>query len=42
VGSNGAILPTATFGKITQTVNPTGLVGTGTPRELEFALRITY
>ncbi len=30
------------FGVITSTVNPSGLVGTGTPRELEFALRITY
>ncbi len=34
--------PTASFGNITSTVNPAGLVGTGTPRELEFALRITY
>ncbi len=32
----------ANFGNITSTVNPAGLVGTGTPRELEFALRITY
>ena len=32
----------ASFGNITTTVNPSGLVGTGTPRELEFALRITY
>jgi len=32
----------ASFGNITSTVNPSGLVGTGTPRELEFALRITY
>ncbi len=32
----------ASFGNITSTVNPAGLVGTGTPRELEFALRITY
>ncbi len=42
VGSNGQLAPTVGFGKITSTVNPTGLVGTGTPRELEFALRITY
>ncbi len=32
----------ASFGNITATVNPAGLVGLGTPRELEFALRITY
>ena len=32
----------ASFGVITSTVNPAGLVGTGTPRELEFALRLTY
>ncbi len=32
----------AAFGNITSTVNPAGLVGTGTPRELEFALRLTY
>jgi hypothetical protein len=42
VGSAGQIVPTSGFGKITATVNPTGLVGTGTPRELEFALRFTY
>ena len=42
VGSAGQIAPTGSFGKITSTVNPTGLVGTGTPRELEFSLRITY
>jgi hypothetical protein len=42
VGSAGQIAPTSGFGKITSTVNPTGLVGTGTPRELEFALRFTY
>ena len=41
VGSN-FITPTASFGRITSTVNPAGLVGTGTPRELEFALRLTY
>ena len=32
----------ASFGNITSTVNPAGLVGLGTPRELEFALRLTY
>jgi hypothetical protein len=32
----------ASFGQITSTVNPAGLVGTGTPRELEFALRLTF
>lgn len=32
----------ASFGKITSTVNSAGLVGTGTPRVLEFSLRITY
>jgi hypothetical protein len=42
VGANGQIAPTSSFGKTTSTVNPTGLVGTGTPRELEFALRFTY
>lgn len=42
VGSAGQIVPTGNFGKITSTVNPTGLVGTGTPRELELALRFTY
>lgn len=36
------IAPPATFGQITSTINSTGLVGTGTPRVLEFALRITY
>ena len=36
------ISPPATFGQITSTINSTGLVGTGTPRVLEFALRITY
>jgi hypothetical protein len=30
------------FGAITSTVNSAGLVGTGTPRVLEFSLRITY
>lgn len=32
----------ANFGRITSTVNSAGLVGTGTPRVLEFSLRITY
>jgi hypothetical protein len=32
----------SSFGKITSTVNSAGLVGTGTPRVLEFSLRITY
>lgn len=30
------------FGQITSTVNSAGLVGTGTPRVLEFGLRISY
>ena len=42
VGSNGLISAPASFGVITSTVNPAGLVGTGTPRELEFALRLTF
>lgn len=32
----------SSFGKITSTVNSAGLVGTGTPRVLEFSLRVTY
>jgi hypothetical protein len=32
----------ASFGKITSMVNNAGLVGTGTPRILEFSLRLTY
>jgi hypothetical protein len=32
----------SSFGAITSTVNSAGLVGTGTPRVLEFSLRITY
>jgi hypothetical protein len=32
----------ASFGTITSTVNSAGLVGSGTPRVLEFSLRITY
>lgn len=42
VGSAGQIVPTSSFGVITATVNPSGLVGTGTPREFEFSLRLTY
>lgn len=32
----------SSFGHIASTVNSAGLVGTGTPRVLEFSLRITY
>lgn len=32
----------SSFGRITSMVNSAGLVGTGTPRVLEFSLRITY
>lgn len=32
----------SSFGHITSTVNNAGLVGTGTPRVLEFSLRLTY
>ncbi|HWZ49949.1 MAG TPA: carboxypeptidase regulatory-like domain-containing protein [Granulicella sp.] len=32
----------SSFGALTSTVNSAGLVGTGTPRVLEFSLRITY
>jgi hypothetical protein len=32
----------ASFGRITTTVNSAGLVGTGTPRVLEFSLPFTY
>jgi hypothetical protein len=39
---NLVLSPPGTFGQITSTINSTGLVGTGTPRVLEFALRITY
>jgi hypothetical protein len=42
VGSNGLISAPASFGVITSTVNPAGLVGTGTPRELEFGLRASF
>ena len=37
-----ALTVPASFGTITSTVNSAGLVGTGTPRVLEFSLRITY
>lgn len=40
-GARALTVP-ASFGKITSTVNSAGLVGTGTPRVLEFSLRITY
>jgi Carboxypeptidase regulatory-like domain/TonB dependent receptor len=33
---------TASFGHITSVINTTGLVGTGTPRQMEFALRLNY
>jgi hypothetical protein len=32
----------SSFGQITSTVNSAGLVGTGTPRVLEFSLRVNY
>jgi hypothetical protein len=37
-----ALTVPSSFGKITSTVNSAGLVGTGTPRVLEFSLRVTY
>jgi hypothetical protein len=37
-----ALTVPASFGTITSTVNSAGLVGTGTPRVLEFSLRVTY
>lgn len=40
-GTRALTVPSS-FGAITSTVNSAGLVGTGTPRVLEFALRITY
>jgi hypothetical protein len=33
---------TASFGHITSVINTTGLVGTGTPRQMEFALRPNF
>jgi hypothetical protein len=33
---------TASFGHITSVINTTGLVGTGTPRQMEFALRLNF
>ncbi len=45
-GSPAGARPTlsvpSTFGQITSPINTAGLVGTGTQRVLEFALRITY
>jgi hypothetical protein len=40
-GARSLTVPSS-FGAITSTVNSAGLVGTGTPRVLEFSLRITY
>jgi hypothetical protein len=40
-GARTLTVPTS-FGKITSVVNSAGLVGTGTPRILEFSLRFTY
>jgi hypothetical protein len=40
-GARSLTVPSS-FGTITSTVNSAGLVGTGTPRVLEFSLRITY
>ncbi len=39
---NGVISAPSSFGVISSTVNPAGLIGTGTPRVLEFGLRLTY
>jgi hypothetical protein len=41
-GQPASTFGTASFGKITSVVNTQGLVGTGTPRVMEFALRLTY
>lgn len=40
-GARALTVPSS-FGTITSTVNSAGLVGTGTPRVLEFSLRLTY
>ena len=40
-GTRTLVVPSS-FGHITSVVNTAGLVGTGTPRVLEFSLRITY
>jgi hypothetical protein len=40
-GARSLTVPSS-FGHITSTVNSAGLVGTGTPRVLEFSMRITY
>ncbi len=41
-GQPNIISAPSSFGVISSTVNSAGLVGTGTPRELEFGLRLTY
>lgn len=41
-GTRPALSVPSTFGRITSPINTAGLVGTGTQRVLEFALRITY
>ncbi|MBB5058743.1 hypothetical protein HDF16_003457 [Granulicella aggregans] len=41
-GATPALTTPASFGKLTSVVNSAGLVGTGTPRVLEFSLRLTY
>ena len=41
-GGVATTFSTGNFGRVTSTVNSAGLVGTGTPRILEFALRLTY
>ena len=33
---------TVSFGHITSVINTTGLVGTGTPPQTEFALRLSF
>jgi hypothetical protein len=42
VGGVRTLSVPSSFGHITSTVNNAGLVGTGTPRVLEFSLRLTY
>jgi hypothetical protein len=41
-GGERTLIVPSSFGAITSTVNSAGLVCTGTPRVLEFSLRITY
>lgn len=41
-GGTRTLLVPSSFGHITSTVNSAGLVGSGTPRVLEFSLRVTY